>query len=361
MSADVYAYSNNHSNTINFEQLYFQTLLEGLPQNIWIVDSFQKANSVVNNNKYQKIICAVSGGSDSDILVDMMTKIDIYGKVEYVFYNTGLEYFATQEHLKYLEERYNIKIIRMRSQTPVPAACKIAGQPFLNKWVSECIHRLQSHSFRWEDKPFEELYLEYPKCKSALQWWCNMKGEKSMFNICNNKWLKEFMVQNPPTFKISKQCCNLAKEGNTAGIDYDLNVVGVRKAEGGLRAGINKCITYGEQQDTYRPLYWYNQEAKSEYEAYAEIEHSRCYTEYGLKRTGCAGCPFGRNCEKELEILEIYEPNLYKAVNNVFKDSYEYTRRYKEFCRQMDEGKAQTEKTLKDDRYGHQMSIFDFM
>ena len=30
-------------------------------------------------------------------------------------------------------------------------------------------------------------------------------------------------------------------------------------------------------------------------------------------------------------MLEKYEPKLYKAVNNIFRDSYEYTRGYNEF------------------------------
>ena len=59
--------------------------------------------------------------------------------------------------------------------------------------------------------------------------------------------------------------------------------------------------------------------------------HSRCYMEYGLKRTGCAGCPYGRNFEEELEIMQQHEPKLFKAVNFVFKDSYEYTRAYRKF------------------------------
>lgn len=61
------------------------------------------------------------------------------------------------------------------------------------------------------------------------------------------------------------------------------------------------------------------------------FEHSRCYREYGLKRTGCAGCPYGRNFEDELAAMQQYEPQLFKAVNFVFKDSYEYTRKYRKF------------------------------
>lgn len=64
-----------------------------------------------------------------------------------------------------------------------------------------------------------------------------------------------------------------------------------------------------------------------------DIQHSRCYSEYGLKRTDCAGCPFGRDFEFELEVIKKYEPKLYKAVNKIFGDSYEYTRKYKEFVK----------------------------
>lgn len=34
----------------------------------------------------------------------------------------------------------------------------------------------------------------------------------------------------------------------------------------------------------------------------------------------------------ELEVIKEYEPKLYRAVTNIFKDSYEYTIKYKEFC-----------------------------
>lgn len=53
------------------------------------------------------------------------------------------------------------------------------------------------------------------------------------------------------------------------------------------------------------------------------------------KRTGCAGCPFGKDFENELKIIEEYEPKLYKAVNNIFGESYEYTRKFLEFRKEL--------------------------
>lgn len=332
-------------------------LLSSLPKNTTIFDSFVKADSLLNTGKFNRIVCSVSGGSDSDLIVDIVSKVT--PNAEYVYFDTGLEYQATKDHLDYLEKKYNIQIQRVRAKTPVPLACKMTGQPFISKQVSEFISRLQNNGFKWQDKPYEELIKEYPNCLSALKWWCNYKGrgmETSFFNINRNKYLKEFIIQNPPQFKISNKCCELAKKQTAHGFTHpeDLNVVGIRKAEGGARIRYSSCTSLSEEGNTYRPIFWYTQEDKNDYEAYADIIHSRCYTEYGLKRTGCAGCPFGRDFEFELEVLKEHEPKLYKAACNIFKESYEYTRKYREF-RKLKEAEANN------NLYGEQMSIFDFM
>lgn len=120
--------------------------------------------------------------------------------------------------------------------------------------------------------------------------------------------------------------------------NFDLNCYGVRKAEGGVRSTAYKnCFTNNEANgniNEYRPIFWYKDFTKRVYESFFNIKHSKCYTEYGLKRTGCAGCPFNQEFEEELKIIDKYEPKLYKAVNNIFKDSYAYTRRYRAFVKE---------------------------
>lgn len=287
----------------------------------------------------QKIVCSISGGSDSDIMLDLFSKLDDENKIKYVWFDTGLEYEATKRHLRYLEQKYGIEIIRLKAKKPIPVSCKQYGQPFLSKQVSNYIARLQRHGFQWEDEELNVLLAKYPNCKVALRWWCNDWGEKSKFNICYNKWLKEFMIQNPPTFKISDMCCYYAKKAvgkdfaNSG--DYDLSCTGVRKSEGGARASAYKsCFTPTEvgKADNYRPLFWFDNEAKAVYKKSFEVVYSDCYEVWGLKRTGCAACPFGRDFEKELNCIETFEPKLYKAVNSIFGDSYAYTRAYRDFC-----------------------------
>lgn len=312
-------------------------------KNLTIFDSFIKASSKLKIAK--RPVCMVSGGWDSDILVDIFTKIDIEKKVRYVFFDTGIEYAATKQHLDFLENKYGITIERIKAPVPVPLGTRRAGQPFWSKHASEMIYRLQRHNFKWEDRPFEELIQEYPNCKIALMWWCNAAGEGSRFNISHIKWLKEYMVANPPTFKIAAKCCNGAKKNISKEFLYesnaDLHIIGVRKAEGGVRSTQYKtCFTPAsgvKEWDEYRPIFWYSDKDKLEYDKLFGVTHSACYSDYGLERTGCAGCPFGKRFEQELEVCRSNEPKLYGAINNIFRESYAYTRGFLEFRQQMAE------------------------
>lgn len=331
---------------------------------ITIVDSFVKANSVINSPLYETILCSISGGSDSDVMLDLISRVDLNKKVKYVWFNTGLEYQATKDHLDYLEQKYNIEIIRERAIKPIPLTCKEYGQPFKSKFVSQMINLLQRNNFKWQDKTYEELIKEYPNAKSAVAWWTNhrdvTKFGYSMFNINYNKYLKEFLLANPPKFLISDKCCKYAKKDLAKYVikkyNADLQIVGVRKVEGGIRsASYKNCYSINENNsDQYRPIFWYKNDTKERYEKKFNVKHSECYTKYGFTRTGCCCCPYGRELEDELEIVRLYEPNLYKAVNKVFKESYDYTRKYREFVQLM---KLKEDKT----QIAGQMNISDYI
>lgn len=301
-----------------------------------IADAIGTAKNRIES--HNRIAVSISGGSDSDTLLDIIEKSKGEKNIFYINFNTGLEYQATKDHLKFLEKKYGIVIETIRPEKPVPLCVKKFGEPFLNKRASEMISRLQKHNFKWEDKSFEELYKEYPNCKSALRWWCNFYYSHTL-NINNNKYLKEFLIENPPHFQISNLCCHYAKKVVAADFNkknnIDLVINGVRKAEGGIRSvSYKSCFTPAKDKkkcDVYRPIFWFTDDIKRQYEKENNIIHSRCYTEYGLKRTGCTGCPYGKNFEFELRVLQKYEPKLYKAAVNIFENSYEYTRKYKKF------------------------------
>ena len=59
-------------------------------------------------------LCSISGGSDSDIVLDLIYNVDHDKKVQYYWIDTGLEYQATKKHIKFLEEKYGIEIKQIK-------------------------------------------------------------------------------------------------------------------------------------------------------------------------------------------------------------------------------------------------------
>lgn len=274
-------------------------------------------------------------------MLDIVFKADVNKKVTYVWFDTGLEFAATKNHITYLEKKYNINILKERAIKPIPVCTKEYGQPFLSKNVSELLDRLQKKDFDFKDYDYDYMLDNYGKVLAL--WWCN-KHKSNQFNINRNLYLKEFLMANPPAFRISSKCCDYAKKNVSKKLikkyNVDLAILGVRKAEGGIRAtAYHNCFSedlHGAAQ--YRPLWWYSNQDKLDYEQHCGIRHSDCYHIYGFRRTGCCCCPYGwthGGLHKELNQTKRYEPNLYNAVNNIFKDSFEYTKNYLKFRQDM--------------------------
>lgn len=85
----------------------FIELIKSSP-NVPTLDGFAKCKSIINY--HDKIMVSISGGKDSDTMLDLILKvirsndIDI-NKFHFVFFDTGIEYQATKDHLKYLEDK----------------------------------------------------------------------------------------------------------------------------------------------------------------------------------------------------------------------------------------------------------------
>ena len=325
------------------DQIKFIDLLDGAPKNLAIQDALGKCWQHIRS--HDNILASVSGGSDSDVMMDLIIRCGGKDKTTFVFFNTGLEYEATKKQIQFLNEKYGVEIQVIPPIKPIPLCVREYGVPFWSKQVSDMIERLQKHNFQWEDEPLEVLLKKYPKCKSAIRWWCNdfsRTDKPCAFDIGYVRYLKEFLIAHPPTFRISNKCCQFAKKGPAkkyADSHYcDLNCTGVRQAEGGSRATrFKNCFSaaFGSGPDQYRPLFWFSDTDKAAYDEHYSITHSDCYEVWGMKRTGCAGCPFGRRYEEELALAEKYEPKFHNAMLKVFGPSYEYRRQFEMFREEM--------------------------
>ena len=316
--------------------------------NLAIADMAMKCESVFSTHERAHV--GISGGADSDVMLDLCERVRTVAPIDitYDFDDTGLEWRATRRHLEDLEESYGIGIDRTRAVKSIPVCAKEHGQPFLSKMASLHLGNLQRSGFGWEDRTLAMLKVLYPRCQaSSLKWWTNeyhtKSGAMSSYCIGRNKWLREFVMENPPWFPISHKCCTYAKKipaaRSISDSGCDVRLVGTRRSEGGVRALSGTCFDKGSdgKVDAYKPLYWLTDTDRAEYERMFGITHSECYSKWGFARTGCVGCPFNRHVFDDLARAEQYEPRMVGAARKVFADSYEYTRMYREFAARKEE------------------------
>lgn len=141
---------------------------------------------------------------------------------------------------------------------------------------------------------------------------------------------------------MSAQCCDYCKKNPAHSIqkDYEMVITGERQAEGGQRTAIRYytdnagglCFNqHISGQYRLRPLFYVSDSDKAWYKEYYHIQYSDAYEKYGLKRTGCCGCPISYKAVSDLELIEPYEPNVVKAAWNIFGPSYRYRKQYDEY------------------------------
>lgn len=326
-------------------------------------EKFMAIQSIIMQRlrEHPKAICSYSGGADSDILIDMIEEarkiLPSLPPVKYVFFNTGLEMKATKDHVKEIAKKYGVEIETVRPKVNIVLATRRYGLPFVSKIMSYGLDEWQKKSIplsvadeyeKADDKAAkrQELRERYPKCESVINFLCccNSKGEPRpdiQLVINSSKYMRDFIGERPPDFKISAKCCEYCKKQVAHNVqkDYEMIITGERRDEGGMRSvprsgDANKTMCFTEtagHQFRLRPLYYVSDKDKEWYKQAHDIRYSDAYEVYGLKRTGCCGCPISYRAVDDLEIIRPYEPNLVKAAWNVFGPSYLYRQKYIEY------------------------------
>lgn len=321
---------------------------------------FQAIESIIAKRlrEHPNAICSYSGGSDSDLLIDLIERVRKMFKlpsVEYAFFNTGLEMQATKDHVKATAEKYGVEIKEHRPKVNIVMATKRYGVPFVSKIMSAGLGEWQKKQVplsiadeydQAEDKAAkrQELRERYPKCESVINFLCccNAAGEPRpniQLVINSSKYMRDFIGEHPPDFQISADCCTYCKKNVAHAIQkpFEMIITGERRDEGGMRSAPRQdntslCFTETSTgQYRLRPLYYVSDADKAWYKEYHGLRYSDAYEVYGLTRTGCCGCPISYKAVDDLEKIKPYEPNVVRAAWNIFGKSYLYRQQYNDY------------------------------
>lgn len=241
--------------------------------------------------------------------------------IKAVFCDTGIELGATREFVKWCKENWYPNIEIIRPQKSFKWVLDNRGKPLKSKIKSEYLRRFQ-RARNEESLSFANL-IGFDK-KSGRTFAKTKIADKDMH-----------MLHNRFEIKSSSDCCKYLKkkpfekwqkENGMKGY-----ITGIRMDEGGAREldalkrvknGGKLCTTTKGNYIVKMPIIDWTDDDIEEFIQKYNIPLSKAYTDYGLKRTGCMGCPFALDIENNLKVLWEHEPNRYKASMFFLKDVY---------------------------------------
>lgn len=277
-------------------------------------DRVQKIQSMTEYDFILKSYLSFSGGKDSCVASRLLDMALPGNKIPRVYFNTGIEYRAVLDHVKEMA-RTDDRIIIVNSGVNIPEMLKSVGYPFKSKEHSQKV----------------AIYQHSGLGKTVLNYIGN--GNKDSF-LCAEKLKYNFT----PDFKlkISDKCCKKLKKeiaqkwseahGKT------ITITGIRKGEGGLRTSIQGCAVFYDDNcrelKKFHPLFPCNDDFINEFIEKEKIKLCKLYyPPYNFKRTGCKGCPFSLDLQKQLDVMACYLPEERRQCEYIWQPVYTEYRR----------------------------------
>lgn len=237
-----------------------------------------------------KYYLSYSGGKDSHFLLWFIREWLRETRIEIVGVNTSFE----------------IPEIRNR----IMKHSDVVLHPAMNRWqIKEqfgipCFSKLQ-----------DEYIYRYQNGSRTQNTMNAVMGKNKVFNL--NAKARDLLLSGK-LHRISNKCCYYNKElpmmqyGKRSG---KKPIIGVRQSESKTRkAKYETCL---QKNGNFAPIFDFTDALMEDIYKAFDIQVPDCYIY--THRTGCAGCPYGRNCETELALL----PDLQRrAVSKYFEESY---------------------------------------
>lgn len=256
-----------------------------------------------------------SGGKDSAVLSDLIDLALPMNAIPRVFINTGIEY---NEVVKYVRERQkkDIRIVEVKSGVNIREMLENDGYPFKSKEHAHKLHLLQQGS----------------TAKSVVSYFTILPNQRTMHNCPK---ILAYQSNGFNKFKVSDFCCSILKkrpanEWSKAN-KKPIAIIGIRSAEGGQRKNVSNCLYFQRSNlKKFSPLLVCSDDFVNKFvERYQVNLCPLYYAPYNFKRTGCKGCPFNIELQKELNTLAEFFPKEKEQCERIFGKVYNEYRRIK--------------------------------
>ena len=239
---------------------------------------------------FNKYYLAYSGGRDSHFLFWFVKNILKDDKIKIVSVNTRLEHPQISSRMyknadKVLIPKYTLNEIKEKVGIP------------------------------WFTKQQDDYISRYQRGSRAISTITFIKGrQNTKFTL--NKLARKLLLGGY-LHKISPDCCKFLKKLPFKDYEKETKlkpIIAIRNSESIMRNKFKSCMN---KNGSFTPLFDLTDDLLTLIEIKHNIDVPEIY-KY-LKRTGCMGCPYGRNIEKELSLLNDTQRN---HIIEYFRESY---------------------------------------
>ena len=274
-------------------------------------DRLAKIRSTIAQYGEENFYVSFSGGKDSTVLSALIDMALPENKIPRVYANTGIEYNMIVDFVKKMQaEVHNWKLIILKPEKPIKQTLEKDGYPFKSKEHAAAVASYQGgNRGQW------------------VQRYLNRGGRYA----CPEKLRYQF-TEDGLNFKVSDKCCLRMKEEPLKKYQKEhhkpFGILGLMKEEGGRRNDVT-CMRFKQGEfKNFQPLAAVSKDWEDWFIETYHIEICDIYKEpYNLERTGCKGCPFNPNLNKDLQMLKEKFPAEYKQCEIIWKPVYEEYRR----------------------------------
>lgn len=280
-----------------------------------LFDRIEKIKSI--NEQYDlehNAYISFSGGKDSTILHHLIDLALPNNKIPRVFINTGIEYLDIVNFVKDLAKDDDRFVILVPTK-PIKKVLEEYGYPFKNKVHSKLLSLYQNGS-------------------SSSQWLKNYLSEDKNATKFRCPKILKYQFSNDFNLKITANCCEKLKKQPVSKWEKENNknivLTGMRTEEGGQRANIKGCILIDKNGclKRFHPLIVISKEWEDWFITKQNIQLSKLYyPPFNFQRTGCKGCPFSLDLQKQLDVMEIHLPSEKDQCERIWKPVYDEYRR----------------------------------
>ena len=281
-----------------------------------LIDRLGVIRDTINSYGVENFYLSFSGGKDSTIIHHLLDMALPGNKIPRVYINTGIEYNAMVEHVKSLADQDN-RIVIIKPQVNIAQTLKKYGYPFKSKRHSYILNHYQ-HDETGEHYKDWQVYIG----KDDTYWGKEYKCPQ----ILLYQFTKDYQL------KVSDKCCLYMKEKPLEEYSKTKNkpygITGLRQSEGGRRRTA-QCLAFQKGKlKFFQPLVKVDKDWESWFVDKYNIKLCKLYySPYNFRRTGCKGCPFALDLQKNLEYMAEYMPTERKQCEIIWKPVYEEYRK----------------------------------